>query len=102
MRPIVLRHEARADLLDAAEWYEQRSKGMGRGWFQAVDATLLRLSEHPEGPAILYENIRRWAIRKFPFGVFYRIRDDRIEVLAVLHGRRHTRTLKTRLRDEEL
>lgn len=101
MPPIVLRREAKADIFEAAEWYEQRSLGLGFRWFQAVETSLLRLCENPDGPAILHENVRRWAIRKFPFGIFYRIHDDRIEVLAVLHGRRHARTLKARLRDVE-
>ena len=27
-------------------------------------------------------------VRQFPFVVYYRVRDDRIEVLAVMHGGR--------------
>jgi len=101
MLPIVLRHEAKADVLEAADWYDQRSWGLGYRWFQAVESTLSRLRDTPDGPAPLFGNVRRWTVDGFPFGIFYRIREDQIEVLAVLHGRRHARILKSRLKNLE-
>ena len=41
-----------------------------------------------------HSRVRRAALHRFPYGVFYVIRADRIDVLAVYHARR-------RLREEE-
>jgi len=34
------------------------------------------------------KEIRRMLIRRFPYGIFYVVKDDAVVVLAVLHGRR--------------
>ena len=37
---------------------------------------------------IVWEDIRASRLRRFPYIVYYRVLSDRVEVLAVLHGRR--------------
>jgi hypothetical protein len=42
----------------------------------------------------VYPRVRRASLRRFPYGVFYTIREDRIDVLAVYHARRRPRTFE--------
>ena len=86
--PVVLTAEAEADLEAAAQWYEQRSAGLGAELVARVRDTLTRIGNNPDLYPESHAGVRRAALRRFPYGVFYRRRDDRIEVIAVFHDRR--------------
>jgi plasmid stabilization system protein ParE len=89
--PISLRPRAEADLADAFAWYEERLPGLGAAFLRSVDACLARLQRNPEAYPEAHPRVRRASIRRFPFGVFYVIREDRIDVLAVYHASRQPR-----------
>jgi plasmid stabilization system protein ParE len=37
---------------------------------------------------IVWQNVRAARLRRFTYVVYYRVHDDRVEVLAVMHGSR--------------
>lgn len=84
----VFRPAARADLQAAREWYAGRQPGLELELRDMVDSTLAGIGMHPELYAEIDPGIRRAVLRKFPYAIFYRIRVDFIEILAVLHHRR--------------
>ena len=43
---------------------------------------------HPELHAAIYKEVRRSFIHQFPYAVFYRVEEDRVVVIAVMHTRR--------------
>lgn len=86
---VVLTAEAEADLDEAASWYEERSEGLGVEFMMAVRATMSFVSQNPTLYAILHADLRRAPVARFPYGVLYRFHDDRVTVVAVLHGRRN-------------
>ena len=89
--PVRVRLRAELDVDDAYAWYESRAVGLGEALLRAVDACLARISRHPEAYAVQHGRVRRARLRRFPYGVFYVIREDFIDVLAVYHGRRRPR-----------
>lgn len=92
--PIALRPRAEADLDDAFRWYEARLPGLGEAFLRSVDACFARIQRHPEAYPEALPRVRRAPLRRFPYGVFYVIRDDRIDVLAVYHARRRPRVFQ--------
>lgn len=55
--------------------------------------TRLPLSVNPqaeEEAPLVYRDVRRALLKRFPYGVFFRLRPDRIRVLAILHLSRDT------------
>jgi len=82
------RRRAERDVDEAYAWYESRTAGLGEAFLRAVDACLARISRHPETYAIQHDRVRRARLHRFPYGVFYVIREDFIDVLSVYHGRR--------------
>jgi plasmid stabilization system protein ParE len=86
-----VRRRAELDVDDAYAWYESRAVGLGEAFLRAADACLARISRHPEAYGVQHGRVRRARLRRFPYGVFYVIREDFIDVLAVYHGRRHPR-----------
>ncbi len=83
--PIVLRPEARAEFDEAFDWYEQRRAGLGAEFAERVHAAFRQISVMPELHAVVHKDVRKALIRKFPYALFYRIRDGQIVVLAVFH-----------------
>jgi plasmid stabilization system protein ParE len=85
--PVVLTHEAEAEFDEAADWYE-RTAGLGAEFVARIRDALSRIGSMPELHAVVYQDIRRAVIRRFPYNIYYRVRADRVEVIAVFHGRR--------------
>jgi plasmid stabilization system protein ParE len=94
--PLSVAQEAEAEALDAAEWYERRSQGLGRAFLELVDQTLQDIAASPLRFPLVYRDIRRAVLNRFPFGIFFRLRDDRIRVLAVMHLSRNPRRWRRR------
>jgi len=91
---VSLRPCAEADLADAFAWYDERLPGLGATFLRSVDACLTRIQRYPEAYPVVHPRVRRAPLRRFPYGVFYVIRDDRVDVLAVHHARRRPRAFE--------
>ena len=68
---------------------------MGDAFLRSVTACLARIQRDPETHALHHGRVRRASLRRLPYGVFYVIRTDRIDVLAVYHARRRPRSFNT-------
>jgi plasmid stabilization system protein ParE len=91
-----LRPEAEQDLSEAANWYEEQLAGLGNQFLDEAVVAFSSIAESPLMYPIVHRNTRRTLIHRFPFGVYYRVEDTTIVVLAVMHGSRHPRRWKIR------
>ena len=82
---LLVRRQAKLDLRRAVRWYEAQQPGLGREFLVQADAVLDRVSDNPVQYQVIYRNVRRAIMRKFPYGVFYRIDGADIVVFAVVH-----------------
>ena len=90
--PLRVRLRAELDVDEAYAWYEARVEGLGEAFLRSVDAGFARIRRHPEAyPIVQGSRVRRARLHRFPYSVFYTIREDFIDVLAVYHGRRRPR-----------
>lgn len=86
--PVVLRHQAAEELLAACGYLEAQRKGLSTRLIGEVRRVIDRISTHPELHGIVLKDIRRAAVRRFPYSIFYRVTPARIDVLAVFHDSR--------------
>ncbi|MEH1979211.1 type II toxin-antitoxin system RelE/ParE family toxin [Nostoc sp.] len=93
---VVFRPEVREELNDAYSWYESQKPGLGDEFLDSVDETVNRISQMPESYLIVYGDIRRAVVRRFPYAVYYRIVSSRVIVTAIFHGRRDPKSWQTR------
>lgn len=84
-----LRKEAEQDIEEAARWYERQRETLGRQFLDEVLRMLQSIAEQPTLYPVVHRDIRRALIRRFPFGIYYRIREGSLLVVAVMHGSRH-------------
>ena len=95
--PLIVRPEAERDLAEAHDWYESKVTALGSEFLLAIDAALSSIQRTPELYQVVYKNLRRALIRRFPYGIFYLVEETRIVVIAVMHARRDPGTWRSRL-----
>jgi plasmid stabilization system protein ParE len=83
---LIIRPEAEADLVQAAEFYGR--VGHAERFEACVDAALARIAAGPLHYQIVYEDVRRILVRRYPYAIFYVAEDVRVVVLGVLRQNR--------------
>lgn len=73
---------------EAQEWYELQSPGLGEEFIAAMELQLKRLEQAPLLYAEVIPRVRRALLPRFPYGLFYAVRGDLVNILAVLHDTR--------------
>ncbi len=75
--------KAREELLEAINYYEQCSSGLGFEFSKEIFLTIHRIVNFPEAWSIFSKNTRRCLTNRFPFGVIYQIVKDKDEIIIV-------------------
>jgi hypothetical protein len=78
-------HEARAELIEAAQFYEERLLGLGSDFLDAVDDAVASVMSDPTRYDAVEDDIRRCPIRRFSHDLYIRATDDEVRVLVVYH-----------------
>ncbi len=89
-RRLVVLPEAKQDIREAMRWYKRQRRGLGAEFVGVVDAGLAQLFANPLAFATWPddERYRRFVLHRFPYLVFYELRPDAVEVVAVAHASR--------------
>lgn len=74
---------------EAFDWYEEQSKGLGSEFELAFELQLKRLEQVPLLYTEIMPGVRRTLLPRFPYGVFYTVKNDWVHVLAVIHNARN-------------
>ena len=98
MLPVVFRPEAAVDVIEARKWYDNQQAGLGDDFRNALANIVGRIQSMPRMYVIAVENVHRAKLRRFPYLLYYRVLENRIEVLAVLHSSRDPRLWRQRVR----
>lgn len=94
---LIIRPEAKADLLDTFHWHQKQKQGLGHDFKLCVDEIISKIQRNPLIHKKIFLDVRRSVIKRFPFGVFYTVENQRIVVIAVLHARRDPMKWKNRI-----
>jgi toxin ParE1/3/4 len=85
---IVYHPQALDELIDAAEYYDLCSPGLGGRFVDGVESAADFICKNPYLLAPDKSGCRKYVMKKFPFLIIYRVKDDCIYILAVAHGKR--------------
>jgi plasmid stabilization system protein ParE len=94
--PVVLRREASRDAEEARDYLEAQRTGLGQAFLNRLNDVLTRIGALPELYGVIWRNVRAARLRKFTYVVYYRVHDDHVEVLAVVHGSRDASAWQSR------
>jgi plasmid stabilization system protein ParE len=95
-RRVGLSAEARRDLRQTVDWYDRQRPGLGERFLQSLVDTLDLVTERPGAFPLVHLDIRRAIVRRFPYGVFFRLIGETIRVVAVMHLHRDPDTWRRR------
>jgi toxin ParE1/3/4 len=80
---------AQQEYLDATDFYEGRSHGLGAELIHDTENCLSKIVARPESGRIVHSTgIRRQGLSKFPYFIFYHVTDELIAVVSFAHFRR--------------
>ena len=95
-RQVIVREEAKKDLAEGYAWYEKRQPGLGRELVFSVEAAIIEIGRRPLTFQIIYKNVRRAVIKRFPYTILFIESNDVISVIAIFHARRNPRIWQRR------
>jgi plasmid stabilization system protein ParE len=76
---------ARLEIIEAFDWYENESVGLGIRLQAEIDRQLLRIADHPQQFPKLLGDVRRARLQRFPYGLFFRELGGNVQVIAFFH-----------------
>ncbi|HEX8905768.1 MAG TPA: type II toxin-antitoxin system RelE/ParE family toxin [Longimicrobiaceae bacterium] len=85
---VVIQPVAKAEITEAAEWYESQQRGLGRELVREVRQAVALLKENP----FMYQEVdlkmRRLLLHWFPYSVFFEVHGSDVVVHACVHQAR--------------
>lgn len=95
--PLLIAVKARREIARAEAWFEQQEDGLGYEFEGELLEYFRRIREMPELYAVVRKIIRRAIVERYSYLIYYRVSKKHIKILAVLHGRRDSESMATRL-----
>ena len=80
--------EAREDVAGAAAYYESQRDGLGLEFAIEVGIGIAHVLMAPSRWPEVEPGVRKYRIDRFPYGIFYRVAAQHIDVIAVFDLRR--------------
>lgn len=79
---------AEREFLDAVDGYNAERPGLGYEFAQEVQSAFKRIGLFPDAWPLFSGRTRRCIVSRFPYGILYQVRTDRILVVAIMHLKR--------------
>ena len=89
---------ARREVNEAAIWLEMQERGLGERFLQEVAQARQQILANPDAWHPLGALLRRCHLKRFRYGLIYRVRVDVVEVIAVAHDRQRPEYWRNRLK----
>jgi plasmid stabilization system protein ParE len=77
--------EALAEFIAAGRYYNEQVPGLGDGFMNEIEMGIDAIMEGPIIWRIVEDDVRRYLVRRFPYGIYYTIESDLVVIWAVKH-----------------
>jgi toxin ParE1/3/4 len=77
--------EALAEFIAAGRYYNQQVPGLGDTFVNEVEAGIGVVLSGPTVWRIIEDDVRRYLVRRFPYGIYYTIENEVIVIWPVKH-----------------
>jgi plasmid stabilization system protein ParE len=96
VKPAVFTPDAESDVEEAFQWYESQRRGLGGAFRRALDISVAAIETQPEAYAVIHRNTLRVLLPRFPYGLYYRVFEQSVIVIACMHAKRHPNAWRSR------
>ncbi|HET8775458.1 MAG TPA: type II toxin-antitoxin system RelE/ParE family toxin [Thermoanaerobaculia bacterium] len=80
--------DADEELLEATEWYVERSATVAEGFVRDIDHAVARIAEAPDRYPLTRFGRRRFVLLNYPYDVVYRVLPTEVEIISIAHHSR--------------
>jgi plasmid stabilization system protein ParE len=95
--PLRFTEAARAELIDAHDWYEAEAPGLGHRFRAEIDSVVERMADNPRQFPMVFKTLRRGRAKKFPYALFFLVEPEALLVVACFHSSRDPRQWQKRV-----
>ena len=85
MPSLVFHPDISREIREGYLWYESKSAGLGEDFLNELESAFNLVLELPDTWPIISNSFRRYLLKRFPYGVIYKIDKDQIFIVAVMH-----------------
>ena len=85
---VSFRRAAKAEFLEAAKWYERQRAGLGQVFIAEIERCIALAAKDPLQFGVVEADIRHMVAKRFPYSIYFRVRQNMVVILAVFHGKR--------------
>ncbi len=89
--------EVEEDVVNGYVWYEHKSLGLGEEFLRVFYACAVELPRNPLLYPKVYRDYRRRLFRRFPYAIYFTIKENQIIVIGLFHCARDPRTIRLKL-----
>jgi toxin ParE1/3/4 len=93
--------EVAEEVIGGYVWYEGKSPGLGDEFLRIFFAGAGEIKQNPLLSPKVHNEFRRRLLRRFPYAIYFVIKDDQIIVFGLFHCARDPRTIRTKLGTRE-
>jgi len=93
--------EVEEDVISGYIWYESKSPGLGEEFLRIFYACAGEIPKNPLLYPKVHGEFRRRLLRRFPYAIYFVIKDDQIIVFGIFHCARDPRTIRIKLRNRD-
>ena len=98
MKHIAFHPDADTEVIEAVQFYETRSPGLGSALLSEVQRSLAQIVARPEAYQQIGRRVRRKVLWRFPYNLIYAVYSNRIRVVAFAHQKRRPFCWRKRLK----
>jgi plasmid stabilization system protein ParE len=96
MPSVVFSPAARAELIEARDWYAARNVELADRFVADVENIVARIAATPQQFPVVHRDVRRARCRRFPYALFFRVVGGTLQVIACFHSKRDPRQWQQR------
>ena len=85
MPELIFHPDIQTEIKESYQWYESKAAGLGEDFLTELESAFQSIREMPDTWPVIAIDCRRYLLNRFPYGVIYRIKGDRILIAAVMH-----------------
>ena len=77
--------EALAEFISAGRYYNQQVPGLGYEFVDEVESGIRTILSNPTVCKILEDDVRRFLVLRFPYGIYYTVESEIVVIWAIKH-----------------
>jgi plasmid stabilization system protein ParE len=95
-RTLILRRSAKAEYDHEIAYYEKQRSGLGSEFSTVIDESFAEILNNPKRYPVVHRDVRECLVPRFPFAIYFRLRANRVIILAVHHTSRDPSSWQSR------